>query len=78
MGVAHHCDESTGKLITWLELVLYGLIRGSNLWVFPAGGYGLWVMADLWVMVCISPPTKSVDWLSYGVLQVMGFHRYGL
>jgi hypothetical protein len=35
-------------------------------------GYGLWVM------VCISPPTDLVDWLSYGLLQVMGYHRYGL
>jgi len=25
-GVAHHCDEPTGELITWPELVLYGLI----------------------------------------------------
>ena len=75
MGVAHHCDEPTGELITWPELVLY---RGPNLWVFPAEGYGLRVMAGLWVMVCISPPTKSVDWFCYGILQVMGFQRYGL
>jgi len=36
-------------------------------------GYGA-----LWFMVCISPPTKSVDRLSYGISQVMGFHKYGL
>ena len=29
-------------------------------------------------MVCISLPTKSVDWQSYGISQVMGFYRYGL
>ena len=37
-------------------------------------GYGL--LDLLWVMICISLPTKSVDWLSYGISQVMGFHRF--
>ena len=32
----------------------------------------------VWIMICISLPTKLVDWLSNGILQVMGFHRYGL
>jgi hypothetical protein len=41
-------------------------------------GYGLLETYAIWVMVCISPPTESVDWNSYGILQVMGFHRYGL
>ena len=29
-------------------------------------GYGLWGTADLWVMVCISLPTKLVDSQGYG------------
>jgi hypothetical protein len=30
-------------------------------------GYGLWVIADLWVMVCNSLQTKLVDSSSYGI-----------
>ena len=40
-------------------------------------GYGV-LIADLWVMVCISPPTKLVDGRGYGLKGVMGFQKYGL
>jgi len=48
--------------------------RGQTYGFFRQRGMGY----GLWVMVCISPPTDLVDWLSYGLLQVMGYHRYGL
>ena len=50
----------------------------SKLWVLPAKGYGLWGIEDLWVMVCISQPTKLVDGQGYGLKGVMGYQKYGL
>jgi len=51
---------------------------GKNLWVLPTEGYGLWVTADLWVIVRNSPQTKSVYGSSYGLRGVMGYEGYGL
>ena len=44
----------------------------------PVKGYGLWGTVDLWVMVCISLPTKLVDGWGYGIKGVMGYQEYGL
>ena len=41
-------------------------------------GYGIWGMADLWVMVSKSLRTELVDSDFYGVWEVMGYTRYGL
>ena len=50
----------------------------QNLWVFAEDPYGLWVIADLWVMGRNFPQTNLVDKIFYGVSGVMGFERYGL
>jgi hypothetical protein len=39
----------------------------QNLWVFSKKGYGLWIIEDLWVMVCKSLPIKLVDKKNYGI-----------
>ena len=51
---------------------------GQNLWVLAENAYGLWVIADLWVMGRNFPQTNLVDKFFYGVCGVMGFERYGL
>ena len=40
---------------------------GQNLWIFSENGYGLWVIADLWVMGHDLPQTNSVDKFFYGI-----------
>lgn len=54
------------------------LIWRANLWVLPAEGYGLWVIMDVWVMVCNSLRTELVDGSRYGIQEVMGYQEYGL
>ena len=50
----------------------------QNLWVFAKDAYGLWVIADLWVMGHDFPQTNLVDKIFYGIWGVMGYQRYGL
>ncbi|EDQ99779.1 uncharacterized protein LACBIDRAFT_334767 [Laccaria bicolor S238N-H82] len=50
----------------------------QNLWVLPTKGYGLWVITDLWVMVCKSLPTNLVDPKWHGISGVMGYQKHGL
>jgi hypothetical protein len=45
---------------------------------FARNAYGLWVIADLWVMGRNFPQTNSVDKIFYGVCGVMGYEGYGL
>ena len=40
---------------------------GQNLWVLAENAYGLWVIADLWVMDRNFQQTNSVDKIFYGV-----------
>ena len=40
---------------------------GQNLWVFSENGYGLWVIADLWVMGRDFLQTNLVDKNFYGI-----------
>ena len=40
---------------------------GQNLWVLDENTYGLWVIADLWVMGRNFPQTDLVDKIFYGV-----------
>ena len=49
-----------------------------KLWVFLPKGYGLWIIEDLWVMVCKSLPTELVDRKSYGISGFMGYLSHGL
>jgi hypothetical protein len=51
---------------------------GQNLWVLAENAYGLWVIADLWVMGRKFLQTNLVDKFFYGVRGVMGFEGYGL
>ncbi len=44
----------------------------------PPKGYGLLVIADLWVLVHKSLSTELVEWFCYGIRGVMGYLRYGL
>ena len=39
----------------------------QNLWVFAEDAYGLWVIADLWVMGHDFPQTNLVDKIFYGI-----------
>ena len=51
---------------------------GQNLWVLAEDPYGLWVIADLWVMGRNFLQTNLVDKIFYGVSGVMGYEGYGL
>jgi hypothetical protein len=44
---------------------------------FACGVVGSWVIADLWVMVCKSPPTELVDQKKYGLKGIMGMDYEG-
>ena len=41
--------------------------------VLLAEGYGLWVIADLWVMVCKYLRTELVDQKCYGISGFVGY-----
>ena len=45
-------------------------------WVIRA--YGLWGIADVWVMDQVSLHTTLVTKNSYGLLHIMGYESYGL
>ena len=45
-------------------------------WVIRA--YGLWGIADVWVMDRVSLHTTLVTKNSYGLLRIMGYESYGL
>src|ERR1700761_9242381 len=40
--------------------------------------YGLWSIRELWVFQCFSVGTTSVEAKMYGLMQSMGYDRYGL
>ncbi len=68
------------KLLEYSRLfnINFTEIRTLYLWGFPRKGYGLWVIEVLWVMVCISLRTNSVDGKKYGLYGGMGYEGYGL
>ncbi len=53
-------------------------IRTWALWVFSRNAYGLLGITELWVMTAMPPRTNLVVGESYGLLESMGYHSYGL
>ena len=55
------------KLVGSSNLLRVPVINHQNLWVFGPEGYGLWVIAVVWVMEHFSLRTNSVDSKTYGI-----------